>query len=679
MTILFIIALLSLSIGALASLILQKDGRLAHGVSSFFAGLGLGCTFVLSLLLLTTRTTLDYRIATGFPYFDITVHIDQFAALFFLIISTIGLASVIYGYGYIHEHVNQYSKAHNVGYLGFFFNIFVGSMLLVVSAYNGIYFLFVWEVMALASLFLVFFKHQHADTQRAGIIYFVMTHIATMFILFAFILLFMYTGSLDFSVIKQHAGSIPWYIQNLIFVGFLIGFGTKSGIIPLHIWLPRAHSVAPTHVSALMSGVMIKMGIFMMIRMFFDVVPFTQLWGGVTILVIGGVSSVVGVLYALSEHDIKRLLAYHSIENIGIILLGVGSSLIFLSLHMPAMAMLALGAGIFHTINHAVFKSLLFFGAGAVINATHSRNIESYGGLIKKMPYTALFFLIGAMAISGLPPLNGFASEWVTYQGLFVGFTLHGMFLKILFISAVGALALTGGLAAACFVKAFGITFLARPRSQHTAQAVETSFSLLFAMGVLAALCIGIGFFAGPVLDGIKYIVSTFSLFSPSVAPVSTSIISISLFEGLYAISMPIIFLGIVIALGATYGWTYLTSNQQKEVIGDVWDCGFSHVTPRMEVTASAFSRTLIVIFKYIFFASRKIDLSSDSEIVTHAKTVHMRTKEVFENYVYQQFQPTLDYISRNVNKLQNGNTNRYILYMVAILIALLLWFNKSI
>ena len=276
---------------------------------------------------------------------------------------------------------------------------------------------------------------------------------------------------------------------------FLFGFGVKAGIVPLHIWLPEAHPVAPSNVSALLSGVIIKTGIYGLTRVLFDFMGTPPNWWGVTVLSIGTISAVLGVLYALMEHDLKRLLAYHSIENIGIILMGLGASLMFLHTNHPVLAALALIAGLYHTINHAIFKALLFLGAGAILHATHTRNMEEMGGLIKRMPKTAFFFLIGAVAISALPPLNGFVSEWLTYQSLLQGFGTTGSLVRLMFPLSGAMLALTGALAAACFVKAFGITFLAQPRSEPAAKAHEAAPTMVLGMGLLAAACFFLGLF----------------------------------------------------------------------------------------------------------------------------------------------------------------------------------------
>jgi len=301
----------------------------------------------------------------------------------------------------------------------------------------------------------------------------------------------------DYSFVRFHTlgEALSPVKRDAAFLLFLAGFGVKAGIIPLHIWLPEAHPVAPSNISALLSGVLIKTGIYGLTRVLFDFLGTPPNWWGVTVLTIGTVSAILGVLYALMQHDLKRLLAYHSIENIGIILMGLGASLMFLHTHHPVLAALALIAGLYHTINHAIFKALLFLGAGAVLHSTQTRNMEEMGGLIKRMPKTAFFFLIGAVAISALPPLNGFVSEWLTYQSLLQGFGTTASLVWLVFPLSGAMLALTGALAAACFVKAFGITFLAQPRSAQVANAKEAAPTMLWGMGLLTVACVFLGLF----------------------------------------------------------------------------------------------------------------------------------------------------------------------------------------
>ena len=412
----FLVLIFIFIVGAIGALLFKKNNSLANKWGNLFAIFGSAYGLVFSVSAIISGKSLLFNLGTSFfPALSLSFHIDLLASFFIFVICLLSLCCSIYGLGY----VKHYYKKYNIGSLGFFYNLLISSLLLVVTISNGLFFLIAWEIMSISSYFLVVYDRNDENNVKAGSLYLIMTYVGTSFIILAFLFLYKYTGSLDFSVIKSNVGLIPATIKNLIFIFALIGFGTKAGIIPFHIWLPDAHPAAPSHVSALMSGVMIKTGIYMMIRLFMDILQPIPTWWGIVILLIGAISALLGVLYALTEHDIKRLLAYHSIENIGIILLGLGSALTFYSLGMPALGMLGLMAALFHTLNHAIFKSLLFLSAGSVINEMHTRNMEEYGGLIKFMPQTALFFLVGSMAISALPPFNGFFSEWITFQTLF--------------------------------------------------------------------------------------------------------------------------------------------------------------------------------------------------------------------------------------------------------------------
>ncbi|MEK7241295.1 MAG: proton-conducting transporter membrane subunit, partial [Planctomycetota bacterium] len=363
--------------------------------------------------------------------------------------------------------------------------------------------------------------------------------------------------------------------KDLLFVLFLLGFGVKAGIVPLHIWLPRAHPAAPSSASALMSGVMIKVAIYGLVRMVIDILGGGSLRWGVAVLVIASASAVLGVLYALVEHDLKRLLAYHSVENIGIILMGVGASMVFSSMGESGPARVALVAGLFHTLNHSIFKGLLFLGAGSVVFGTHIKNIEELGGLIKKMPWTALFFLVGAVSISGLPPFNGFVSEWLTFQGLLMGFGLREESVKIFLPVVAVILGFSSALAASCFVKAFGITFLAMPRSEHAQHAVESPLSMRLGMGILAVLCLLLGVLPQYILGPIGNVASTLihteayvgingvssDLFT--LAPLKLNLSSFSP-QGVFLLLLTLMG-GLLLILGIPY---------KKTVLGETWGCG---------------------------------------------------------------------------------------------------------
>ncbi len=659
--------------GGIGALMLNKRDALANRWNSFFAIAGsiwgilfsLGAMYSSSALIFTSGVS-------ALPLLELTFTIDKLAAFFVFVICLIAMLCSLYGFGY----VKQYYQKYGLGTFGFFYQLFIIGMLLVVTSANALWFLMAWEMMSVASYFLVVYEHRDPNNVKAGLLYLIMTHIGTACIIFAFVVLGKYTGSYSFSAISAGSALIPAAVKNIVFLLLTIGLGTKAGIIPFHIWLPSAHPAAPSHVSGLMSGVMIKTGIYMMIRMFFDVLQPVPTWWGMTIVVIGAVSSLLGVLYALTEHDIKRLLAYHSIENIGIILLGLGASLTFLSLHVPMLAVLGLVAALFHVLNHATFKSLLFLGAGSVIHQAHTRNMEEYGGLIKLMPVTAIFFLVGSMAIAALPPFNGFFSEWLTFQSLFQGMARSNFSTQWVFIVGAGALAFTGGLALACFVKAFGLTFLARPRSEEVHQAKESARPLLFGMGGLALLAFILGIFSGPVVTRLNMIVGDLHIFthaSSSVTVSSTQQITVDHFSSVSALA----FTGLALFLGLAVWFvvTKLIRKEQRIRVGATWDGG-TDLTPRMEITATGFSRSIITIFSSVLKPSMQHDIEYHDDQMRYlpkSRTVTLNVSDVYRTYLYTPLTKVLTVTSDWVKRVQSGNINAYLLYMfLALLVAIL-------
>jgi len=668
----FAVLIVLYAVGALGSLVFHKHNKIANVWQSFF-GIIVACwgiIFSIGAFVLPTNLvfTADWSI---FPLLNFSFNLDKLSTFFIFTISLVTLFCSIYGLGYI----KHFYKKYDIGLLGFFYHLFIVGMLLVVSASNGLLFLVAWEIMSIASYFLVVYDRNEPDNIKAGFLYLVMTHIGTTFIILALLLMYRFTSSFDFLVIKASADLIPATFKNIIFVLSLVGFGTKAGIIPFHIWLPSAHPAAPSHVSALMSGVMIKTGVYMIIRLFFDMLPPTQLWWGVVVLIIGAVSAVLGVLYALTEHDIKRLLAYHSIENIGIILLGLGSALIFLVLGNLPVALFSLGAALFHILNHAIFKSLLFLSAGSVINQTHTRNMEKYGGLIKRLPRTALFFLIGSMAISALPPFNGFFSEWMTFQSLLVGLASTSILLKSVFIFATISLAVTGGLALACFVKAFAITFLARPRSSEATHAKESDLALSVAMGSLAVICLFFGLFSGYLSSWFLAIASSLqSLVVTTVYPISDKLVTPSGSGSVSALLFFIIFVGT--ALVVVILIKYIINQNQKIKIGATWDCGVN-LGSRTEITATGFARSIVLIFAGILRPSTQQDIEyHDSEIryLPKSKIINFSTDDVYRSYIYQPLKKGIAVLALSAKNIQSGNINIYVFYiLIALIVASLL------
>jgi len=542
-----------------------------------------------------------------------------------------------------------------------------------------------WEIMALSAYCLVSFEHEKEETRAAGVLYFVMSHIGTGCLILGFLLLFQTAGQLagdfgshaySFESFRALGEKMPAGRRDAAFLLFLFGFGVKAGFVPLHIWLPAAHPVAPSNVSALMSGVIIKTGIYGITRVYFDFLGTPPTWWGVTLLTIGTLSAVLGVLYALMEHDLKRLLAYHSIENIGIILMGLGASLMFLHSGHPLLAALALIAGLYHTINHAVFKSLLFLGAGAVLHATHTRNMEEMGGLARRMRWTAIFFLIGAVAISALPPLNGFVSEWLTYQSLLQGFGTTESLIRLLFPLSGAMLALTGALAATCFVKAFGITFLAQPRSEHARHAQEAPFPMLLGQGILTMVCLFLGLFPTVFLKVLDPI--TQQLAGQQISAQLTVANGLAL-SGVNAQGGTVSTLGIAFMLLCLLSVPLLLrltfARKSRTRTAPTWDCGLRGLTPQMEYTATGFSKPIRMIFKALFRPRREVQREYDfSPYFTTTLRFDSRVEEVFQTRIYRPLNRMVLRVSRRMRALQAGSLQAYLIYIFVTLILLLVF-----
>ena len=643
-----VVSLLPLQRTRTYSFILSATGALNFAVFGLFLSFGLPLTL------------------SPFPIssvFELLFSGDGISGFFVIIISLVAFSVSLFSIGYTREMKHR-------GLMGFFFNGFILSMYAVVTSGNIITFLISWETMSLVSYFLVTLDRSE-ESAKAGLVYAVMTHIGTAFIIAAFLVLYRYTGHMDFAGIKASSMQLPPGIRSAVFLLFLAGFGTKAGIIPLHTWLPRAHPAAPSNISSLMSGVMIKTGIYGMVRMHMDLLGQGPEWWGIVLIVIGAISSILGVLYALMEHDIKRLLAYHSVENIGIILLGMGASMMFMSHGLYSLAAISLTAGLYHTLNHAVFKGLLFLGAGSVMHGTHTKNMEDMGGLIKPMPYTGFFFLVGSVSICALPPFNGFVSEWLTFQSLLLGFESPSVISKIISPLGGAALALTGALAASCFVKAFGISFLGMPRSHHAENVKESSPSMLVGMAFLALLCLLFGLFPGMVIGVISPAV--FSLTGvPGMSP-GTTVVSIS--ETASSLSPA----GILIAIGvmavATVAFLFSVGGRGKTRYGDSWDCGMPSLTPRMQYTATAFTKPIRMIFKRIYLPKRELNVSYLLKpFFVKSITYSGEITPFFERYLYEPATRVIHGIAGKVRLLQSGSLHLYLGYILVTLIVLLIF-----
>jgi hydrogenase-4 component B len=629
--------------------------------ASLVVTLTLGVIAVLSLFG-TLGGTSSVTLPLGLPWLGAHLRIDALAAFFLVVVNLGGATASLYALGY-GRHEEAPSRVLP------FYPAYLAAMNLVVLASDAFTFLVSWEFMSLTSWALVIAHHRDKENLRAGFVYLLMASFGTLTLLLGFGLLAGPGGNYAFDAMRAtHPSSA---LAALVLILALIGAGSKAGVVPLHAWLPLAHPAAPSQVSALMSGVMTKVAVYGFVRIVFDLLGAPAWWWSMVVLAIGGVTAAMGVLYALMQHDLKRLLAYHTVENIGIIFIGLGLSLAFKAEGLEWAAALALTAALFHVFNHSVFKSLLFFGAGSVLSATGERDMEHLGGLIHRMPQTAFVFLVGCVAISALPPLNGFVSEWLTFQAILLSPQLPSWGLKFL-VPAVGALlALSAALAAACFVKAFGVSFLGRPRTPAAAQAEETDSNSLAAMFILAALCLVAGVLPGIFLD--------------ALAPVSRALVSVSMPHqaGLQWLTIvPIaqsrssyngllVFVFVVLSGSiAAFAIHRLASDRLRR--GPAWDCGYPDASPATQYTASSFAQPIRRVYGTLVFRAREIgEMPPPGSMAPARLTVEIR--DLIWDAGYAPIARLIATATEKLNVLQFLTIRRYLTLVFAALVLLLL------
>ncbi|PPQ30405.1 hydrogenase 4 subunit B [Rhodopila globiformis] len=603
----------------------------------------------------------------GLPWIGLQLRVDALAGFFLALIGLGGAGASLFALGYArHEH-------HPERVLPFY-PAFLAGMALVVIADDAFSFLFAWELMSLTSWALVLAHHKEAGNTGAGFVYLIMATFSGMALLLAFGLLAGPQGAYAFDAMRAHPPTTA--IAATVLVVTLIGAGSKAGLVPLHVWLPQAHPAAPSHVSALMSGVMTKVAIYGFIRIVFDLLGPTEWWSGTVVLALGGATAVLGVLHAVMERDLKRLLAYSTVENIGIVFIGLGLALAFRANGFTAGAALALTAALFHALNHTLFKSLLFFGAGAVLDATGQRDMETLGGLIHRMPRTAVAVLVGCAAIAALPPLNGFASEWLTFQAVLLHPDLPQWGLKLMIPVDGAALALAAALAASCFVRAYGICFLGRPRSQAAAQAREADFWSVAAMAGFAGLCLLTGVFPGAVIDTLAPVVQTLTTARMpvqlsntwlTIAPVAASRSSYNglLVFGFIAVSMILTLLAV----------SRLSTRGVRRA--PPWDCGFPDPTPLSQYSAGSFAQPIRRVFATVLFRAKDTVTMPPPGDSRPATITHHITDPVWDG-VYAPLGRAVLWIAEKANVLQFLTIRRYLGFvfgaLVVLLMALTIW-----
>ena len=587
------------------------------------------------------------------PWGQFVITIDIISVLFLVPVFIIPVFGSIYGLRYW----KQSEHLENGRRLVFFYGALAGSMALVVVARDAVLFLIAWEIMAIAAYFAATAEDDNPDVCRAGWVYLIATHIGTLCLIAMFALWLHATGSFALN----SAQGISAGAAGTIFVLSLIGFGFKAGIMPLHVWLPGAHANAPSHVSAVMSAVMLKMGVYGLIRMT-ALLPVTAAWWGCVVLIAGAITGVAGIAFAISQNDIKRMLAYSSIENIGIIMIGLGLALLGRSQNQPEWILLGLGGSLLHVWNHSLFKSLLFFNAGAIIHASHTRNIDQMGGLAKQMPWSMALFVVGAVAICALPPLNGFASEWLIYSGLFHTLGLgDGPGFPVAAIAAV-PLAIIGALAVACFVKIFGTVFLGTARCEPVNDAHDPSASMIVPMAAMAMGCVCIGLF--PMIAA-SWLDSAVKLWV-SLPEQTVSLTTVVRLGWITKMNLAFIVLVAIIAFA-------LKKLVRTKVISEAgtWDCGYAQPVTRIQYTGSSFGQILVNLFAFILWP--KIHFPAIRGLfprVAHFKIIVPDT--VLDRLVLPLFKTA----GRNLpwlRVLQQGQTHLYVLYILVILIILLI------
>ncbi|MGB5917931.1 proton-conducting transporter membrane subunit [Arcobacter sp.] len=641
-------------IGCVISLLLYKQNRIAGKVG--FSISAIASAYAVIYFLMNLGQTSSFSMFESLLYSP-TFILNPLGNFFSFVVSLVSLASSVYAIQYSQEYENKGSLA----VMASMFNAFILSMLLLISSSDVFWFIIFWECMTVISAYLICFNDSKASL-KAIMIYLGIAHIGAMCITAAFLLLASQSGSLEFSSFENV--TLSPVMASVIFILAFIGFGSKAGMFPMHVWLPKAHPAAPTNVSALMSGVMIKIAIFGIIK-FCLWLPVME-WWGLLIIVVGAISAILGVLYALVQHDYKALLAYHSVENIGIILLGIGTGVYGIAANMPSLAAVGFLAGLYHILNHATFKGLLFLGAGSVLYSTHTKDMDALGGLARKMPLTAFAFLIGSLSITAIPPLNGFISEWFTYQGMIQGALSEYVSSRVVFTISIIALALTGALAIMCFVKVYSVIFGGVPRDEKIFQkAKEVPITMVIGMFILVAGCVAFGLGANVVVENIMLVISSFSKTYNATNGIIVS-------SPIGSIVSPVL-IAVVIAVSLLLPLLIVKlskANKSKPRLTDPWACGFKYDS-RMQMTASPFTGDLRRLLNWLYKSETKvIDQGYFKPVIyeTHAK-------DVWWSYLYEPVIKLTLNTAKFVAKMQNGNVNAYSLY---ILLALCLFVGIS-
>jgi hydrogenase-4 component B len=597
----------------------------------------------------------------GLPDLPFHLRLDPLAGFFLLLLGGVGAGISVYAGGYFRSE-----SAARLGLICLQYHVFLAAMAFVILADDAYLFMVAWETMALSSYFLVTTDHRVPAIRSAGFLYLLIAHLGAIAILLCFGVL--HGGQGDYSFAALRAAQLTPFWSGAAFVLAFIGFGAKAGMIPLHAWLPEAHPAAPSPVSALMSGVMIKTAIYGMVRVIYDLIGAVRWEWGLAVLIVGAGTTLFGVLFALMQHDLKRLLAYHSVENIGIILLGLGMSMVFFGFGHPAAGALGLIAALYHTLNHAVFKGLLFLGAGSILHSTGLHDLNHMGGLMRRMPATAFYFLIGALAISALPPLNGFVSEWLTFQtALQAPLLEHGVVRSLLPLFAA-TLALAGALTAMCFVKVYGVAFLGQPRVQNHPKGDAGPMERL-GLAWLAGGCFFLGLFPAAMLHMLNQVGASLTGHALASEALESNWLWLVPTHPAQASYSPLIFLLVVLAVVWVSIRLVRLFYHARVRRAEPWDCGFPEQTSRMQDTADAFSQPIGVVFGPLYRMKRHLPGPEDG---TPKYSIKVEDRHWY--WLYLPVAQFVEFLSSKVGLLQRGRISTYLLYSFLTLIALLVF-----
>ena len=603
----------------------------------------------------------------GLPDLPFHLRLDPLAGFFLLLLGAVSAGISVYGAGYWRSE-----QPGRLRLICLQYHVFLAAMAFVILADDAYLFMVAWETMALASYFLVTTDHRVPAIRSAGFLYLLIAHIGAIALLLCFGVL--HGGQGDYSFAALRSAELTPFWASVAFLLAFVGFGAKAGMIPLHAWLPEAHPAAPSPVSALMSGVMIKTAIYGMVRVIYDLIGDVRWEWGLAVLLIGAGTTLFGVLFALMQHDLKRLLAYHSVENIGIILLGLGMSMVFFGFGHPAAGALGLMAALYHTLNHAVFKGLLFLGAGSILHSTGLRDLNHMGGLARHMPATAFHFLVGALAISALPPLNGFVSEWLTFQTALQASQLeHGVVRSLLPLFAA-TLALAGALTAMCFVKVYGVAFLGQPRERHAAPSAahpwtDAGLSERLGLAWLSAGCLVLGLFPAAMLQTLNQVGVSLTGHGLSAQALESNWLWLVPTHPAQASYSPIIFFVVVLAVVLLTVRLVRVFYHGRVRRADPWDCGFPEQTSRMQDTADAFGQPIGLVFGPLYLMKRHLPGPEDG-----TPKYSIKVEDRHWGWVYLPVARLAEFVSAKIGLLQRGRISTYLLYSFLTLIALLVF-----